>query len=232
LICVAAGVGRRFGADTPKALVDLAGEPLYRRALACFCSCPDLVEVVLVIPPDVAPERFTSPWSGTGVRMPYRLATGGALRTDSVRAGLDALATSCGWVAIHDAARALTPPSAIRAVLDTAYTHGAAIAATPVRDTLKQVRDGGCIQRTVPRRHLWQAQTPQIFRRDWIEAAYAHLASDPPPDVTDDAMLVERLGHPVHVVDATIQNLKITYPANLAMADAILARRAHDPSEG
>ena len=225
LICVAAGVGRRFGRDTPKAFVPLAGMPMYRHAIACFAARDDLLEVVVVGPdghdvPDLdwpSHPRRPAPLCHTVV--------GGRQRTDSVRAGLDALQTACMWVAIHDAARPIITPDRVDAVLEVAYTHGAAIAATPVRDTLKQVADGTRIQRTVARAGLWQAQTPQVFRRDWIVEAYAHLVPGHDADVTDDAMLVERLGHPVHVVDATVENLKITYAADLALAEAILARR-------
>ena len=225
LVCVAAGTGSRFGSCTPKAFLPLDGQPMYQRALACFAHRRDVQEVVLVVPSE-HPPVVDSAWT-TGHDSP-RLATvtGGRVRTDSVRAGLAALTSSAGWVAIHDAARPLTSAPAIDAVLASAYAHGAAMAATPVRDTLKQVDDDARIVQTVSRARLWQAQTPQVFRRDWITEAYDQLDPERSDDVTDDAELVERLGHPVHVVDATIENLKVTYPADLELAEMVLARRA------
>ena len=225
LICVAAGAGTRLGVDLPKAFVLLDGQPMYRYALACFAHRVDLVEVVLVVPQGHSARDIESAWD-LGQAHPHgHTVVGGRWRTDSVRAGLAALDTPARWVAIHDAARPLTEPGAIDAVLSAAYTHGAAMAATPVRDTLKQVADDSRIVGTVPRAGLWQAQTPQVFRRDWITQAYAQLGPEQGADVTDDAELVERLGHTVHVIDATIENIKITYPSDLAMAEMILARR-------
>ena len=145
---------------------------------------------------------------------------GGRERQDSVVRGLRALPAGFDLVAVHDSARALVTPGLIARVVADAATHGAAIAAVPLEDTLKRVSLGR-IEDTVPRAALWRAQTPQVFRREWLEAAHGQTRAP----VTDDAVLVEALGHPVFVTAGDTLNFKITTAQDLALAGAWLAQR-------
>jgi 2-C-methyl-D-erythritol 4-phosphate cytidylyltransferase len=149
---------------------------------------------------------------------------GGAERQDSVRAGLRALPGDVSFVAVHDAARPLVRAADVARVVAAAREHGAALLAVRVRDTLKRVR-GGRVVETPPRDECWAAQTPQVFRRDWLEEALAKAEADGFLG-TDDAQLVERLGLPVRVVEGDPANLKITFPEDLALAEARLRERA------
>jgi 2-C-methyl-D-erythritol 4-phosphate cytidylyltransferase len=151
--------------------------------------------------------------------LPTVVVPGGARRQDSVRNGLDALGP-CDWVAVHDAARPFATRDLLLRTLDAAQPTGAAVAAVPVKDTIKRVRDGAVLQ-TLPRAELWAVQTPQVFRADLL--ARAHHATD---DATDDAALVERLGIQVRVAQGAYDNIKITTPDDLALAAWLLDQRA------
>ena len=148
---------------------------------------------------------------------------GGAERQDSVRAGVDALPPEFDWVAVHDAARALVRPEAVSRVVAAAARSGAAILGAPVRDTLKRVSEGRIVE-TPDRSAFWAAQTPQVFRVELLREALAK-AEAAGYQGTDDAALVERLGVPVHVVEGDPDNLKLTHPEDLAMAERILVAR-------
>ena len=132
--------------------------------------------------------------------------------------GLAVLPASFDMVLVHDAARALVTPGLIARCVADALEHGAAIAAAPLEDTLKRATLM-LVETTVSRKRLWRAQTPQVFRRDWLEAAHAAVRSI----ATDDAGLVEALGKPVRITPSDGLNLKITTPADLALAEAWLA---------
>ena len=148
---------------------------------------------------------------------------GGAERSDTIARALDLVDPACGYVAIHDAARPCVTPDLVEAVFSAAKTHGAAILALPVTDTLKRVDADRRIVETVPRAGLHGAQTPQVFRRDLIVRAYAHRASlGPSAGVTDDAQLIEAIGHPCYVVEGSPMNIKITSGPDLRLAEAIL----------
>jgi 2-C-methyl-D-erythritol 4-phosphate cytidylyltransferase len=153
--------------------------------------------------------------------MNLQIVLGGAERFESVANALAKLKEEVDFVAIHDAVR----PCVTEALLDSVFTKaeqgGAAILAMPISDTVKKVDDKKQIVSTMPRQGLWLAQTPQIFRRDWLEEAYARRASLG-RDITDDAQLVEAAGHKVQVVEGSSTNIKITTRADLSLADAIL----------
>lgn len=155
-------------------------------------------------------------------RVPGKIAAwceGGRERQDSVARGLHALPEGTTLVAIHDCARAMVTPELIDRVVADALQHGAAIAAVPMADTLKRGALG-VVETTVPRQGLWCAQTPQAFRREWIEAAHAAAAHH----ATDDAALVEALGHRVHLTPGDPLNFKVTTPHDLELAEAWLTR--------
>ena len=191
------------------------------RALRPFVSHPEVVQVVLVLPPDDArtpPEFLRSLGSG------LTIVGGGAARADSVAAGLAALGPACATVLVHDAAR----PFVERGVIDTVIAHArageGAVAALRVSDTVKEAAadDPTRVARTVPRDGLWRAQTPQGFPRGVLERAHDEAGGDRSA-ATDDAELVERLGVPVRLVPDSPRNLKVTTPDDLALAE-LLAR--------
>lgn len=219
VVVVAAGSGTRLGAGRPKAFVELAGATLLEHAVrGVLASGPD--EVVVVVPEAlVAPARaIVDPLLGTG-RAAVTVVPGGAERTDSVAAGLAELSGSIGLVLVHDAARCLTPVAVFERVL-RALAMGAkgAIPGVPVVDTIKVVDDGGVITGTPARSSLRAVQTPQGFDREVLTAAHGSGST-----ATDDAALVEALGHAVVVVEGDERALKVTTPADLIRAERLLA---------
>jgi 2-C-methyl-D-erythritol 4-phosphate cytidylyltransferase len=225
-VVVAAGRSTRFGQD--KLFLPLAGVPVLARALRAFEECPSVGVVALVLNEANrrAGEQLVQEHGLTKVR---HLCVGGARRQDSVLAGLQAVA-GCEWVAIHDGARPLVTPELIERGLAAARATGAAIPGVPLKDTVKVVISTGSVGATGPgelvestpeRARLRAIQTPQVFRRDLLMAAYAQATGE----VTDDAALLEALGHPVLVYPGAHDNLKITTAEDLDVAETLLRRR-------
>src|SRR5262245_53287684 len=222
-LVLAAGRGERLGLSLPKGFAPLAGRPLLLHALAALDAVAELERLVPVIPGD-AVARYRAAIAGEGAA--WRLAApvvGGRERQDSVRAGLSALPPGTGLVAVHDAARPLVRPDAVRRVVEAAAATGAAILAAPVRDTIKRVV-AGRVAETPPRAECWAAQTPQVFRVEILREALAKADAEGVVG-TDDAQLVEALGVEVRVVPGDPDNLKITGPEDLALAERLLALR-------
>jgi len=226
-LLVGAGRGERFRRGQsapelrPKAFVELAGRSLIERAASALAAVPELTAVVPVVA-ESALGRL-SEWAPglAALEKVLPAVAGGAERQDSVRAGLAALPPETALVAVHDAARPLVRPADVSRVVEVARGCGAAILALPVRDTLKRVREGRIIA-TPPRHECWAAQTPQVFRVDWLREALVK-AEAAGVTGTDDAALVERLGLEVRVVEGDPRNLKITTAEDLAVAEAWLA---------
>ncbi len=219
-IIPAGGSGQRMGLPMPKQFYELAGRPLLVHTLAAFEAVASIAEVVVVAPADhcVAVEAMVARFSLTRVG---QVVAGGATRQDSVRAGVAAVAPDTEYVAVHDGARPFVSPGLIEACLVGAEACGAALAAVPVRDTLKRVAGGGEVLATVDRSVLWQAQTPQVVRLDLLRSAYAACDADGFVG-TDEASLIEHLGQPVRVVEGSERNFKITRPEDLRIAEALL----------
>jgi 2-C-methyl-D-erythritol 4-phosphate cytidylyltransferase/2-C-methyl-D-erythritol 2,4-cyclodiphosphate synthase len=218
---MAAGRGERMGAERPKCFLPLAGRPLFAHALATFAGLEPTPAVALVVPAgwEQEAERLCR-----GLRLPHPVLVvpGGDSRAESVRAGLEALAADPPHVvAIHDAARPLVSLGLIVETLRVAAEHGAALAATPVTDTLKRAGGDRLVEGTTPRAGLWRAQTPQSFRFELIREAH-RLAREGGGAATDDAMLVEALGRPVRICPASAYNIKVTTPEDLAVAERLL----------
>ncbi len=226
-LVLAAGRGERLGHELPKAFVPLAGRALLLRALEALAAVPELEWLVPVVAEGDLPRlRALAEELAAIPNLSGRLAApvaGGALRQDSVRAGLAALPPGVELVAVHDAARPLVRPAAVAAVIAVARREGAAILAVPVRDTIKRVRAGRVLE-TPERSECWAAQTPQVFRTGLLREALEKAAADGFCG-TDDAQLVERLGVAVRVVEGDPGNLKVTDPEDLALAEGWLARR-------
>jgi 2-C-methyl-D-erythritol 4-phosphate cytidylyltransferase len=216
LLC--AGKGERLGAGIEKALVPLAGRPLFLWSLEAFEACAAVEGIVVVGPQRKLHDVLSA--SGFAPQKVVAWAEGGRERQDSVARGLKALPPGFTHVAVHDCARALVTPEAIARVVGDALAHGAAMAAIPLEDTLKRAMLRR-VEATVPRANLWRAQTPQVFRRDWLEQAHATIQGK----ATDDAALVESLGQPVCLTEGDPVNFKITTPRDLALAEAWLAAR-------
>ena len=212
LLIVAAGTGTRLGRGEPKALVPLAGRPLLSWTLEAFA--PMAFERTVVTAP---PDRLADFTRLVGARA--SVVAGGQSRSASVRRGFEALAAADGdVVAVHDAARPFLTADEIRAVLRAAQESGAAIAATPVVDTIKKVASGRILQ-TVDRADLYGAATPQAFRAEVLRRALADGG-----EATDEAALCESLGIPVSIVPVSRRSFKITTPEDLELAEAILER--------
>jgi len=225
-LIAAAGQGRRFGCAVSKILADLAGQPLLVHSLRAFEQCPDVEAVVPIVAPGQEDDcRRLAEAYGCGKVI--HIATGGEYRQDSVYAGLKSLRPPAGaepppsLVAIHDGARPLVTPELISDTIQAARECGAAIAAAPVADTIKQEGPGRAVAETLDRSHLYHVQTPQTFRYDLILEAHERARADGFL-ATDDGALVERLGHEVRIVPSTQRNLKITTPDDLLVAEALL----------
>ncbi|NOT33794.1 MAG: 2-C-methyl-D-erythritol 4-phosphate cytidylyltransferase [Candidatus Eisenbacteria bacterium] len=219
LLC--AGRGERLGAEVGKALVPLASRPLFTWSLEALEHCRAIDAIVVVGP--VSPLQHALAATGLAIRKVVAWTEGGRERQHSVARGLHVMPEDAEIVAVHDSARALVTSELIERVIEDARIHGGAIAALPMSDTVKRVGDSVILE-TLAREALWRAQTPQAFRRAWLVEAHAKSACATAV-ATDDAALVEALGHPVHVTPGDAHNLKITTPDDLALAEVWLARR-------
>ena len=213
VVIPAGGSGLRMGGQLKPFLL-LAGKSVLERAVAPFLERKDVVAIVIVLPATETSTAVTDPR--------VRIVAGGRERSDSVRAGLDALGDSVDLVVIHDAARPLVSREVIDRVI-AAAVDGGAIAALPASDTIHEV-DADAIVRTPDRARLWQAQTPQAFPRALITNAHLRALEDGIP-ATDDAALVVRYGGTVRVVPGDPVNLKLTRPEDLPAAEALLRAR-------
>jgi 2-C-methyl-D-erythritol 4-phosphate cytidylyltransferase/2-C-methyl-D-erythritol 2,4-cyclodiphosphate synthase len=223
VIIPAGGTGSRFGHSTPKQFLDLAGTPVLVRTCRAFLQLSAIRLVVVAVPAAhrEAALALLSLHLDADAMARLRVTVGGATRQDSVRAGMRMLPADIGLVLVHDAARPLVDRATIERCLEATHRCGAAIAAVPVADTLKQVDPDGRIVRTVDRSSLWQAQTPQGARRNLLERASAE-ADRTGLVCTDEAALLEAAGIPVQVVEGSGRNLKITRPGDLQVAAALL----------
>ena len=224
VIIPAAGKSSRFGGVEKKPFVALDGRPVWLRSAELFWNRPDVSRVYVVVSPDDADE-FRGRFGHLLAFQNAEIVAGGAERFDSVANAIARIPPEVELVAVHDAVRPLVTPTMIDAVFAAAAEKGAAMLAVPVADTLKRVDAESRITDTIPRAGLWQAQTPQVFRRDWLTAAYAARGSLSAA-ITDDAQLVEAAGNAVYVVPGSLANFKITTKADLELADAVLKARA------
>jgi 2-C-methyl-D-erythritol 4-phosphate cytidylyltransferase len=217
-IIVAAGSSQRMG-GVDKLFADVCGRPLLHHTVSAFESCDAINHIMLVLSLDAAPAGLRLLKAGRFKKVDGTCA-GGARRQDSVRAGLSAL-RACDWVVVHDAARPLVTARLIEEGIAKAQTTGAASAALPVSDTLKEVGSDETVLWTVARDRLWAAQTPQVFRYDLL--LRAHEQED--LEASDDAGLVEQIGGRVRVYRGSANNIKVTTPDDLVLVEALLTLR-------
>lgn len=220
VIFPAAGRSSRFRDKEKKPFVNLDGRAVWLRAVEQFITRSDVGQCVIVVSKDDQ-EMFRRRFGANLVFMNIQIADGGAERFESVANALALLKPEIEFVAVHDAVRPCVTESLITNVFSKAEETGAAMLAVPVSDTLKQVDAGKRVQATMPRQGVWLAQTPQVFRRDWLQAAYDERAKLG-KDITDDAQLLEAVGHAVHVVEGATTNIKITTKHDIYLAEAIL----------
>ena len=230
VIIPAAGKSERFGDGENKTLAKLDGRPVFLRTIEHFINRDDVIQTILV----VAGKELDQVRSKYGPNLGFmgvQLVEGGEERANSVAAGLERVKEEADLVAIHDAVRPCVSKGMIDNVFAEAAKTGAAILATPITGTIKRVTEAGVIDATVPRTALFEAQTPQVFRRQLIIDAYANRP-EAAEAVTDDAQLVEATGHPVSIVKSDPSNIKITTRADTALANAILKSRPRQKAAG
>jgi 2-C-methyl-D-erythritol 4-phosphate cytidylyltransferase len=219
VIVAAAGKSRRFrDQHTKKPFAMLNNRSVWLYSTEKFLQRSDVVQALVVIAPEDR-ETFMSRFASNLAFLEVDLVEGGAERADSIEKALAHLKEEVEFVAVHDAARPCLSELWIEDVFQKAKEKGAAMLATPVVGTLKRIDENKIVRETVSRDGLWEAQTPQVFRRDWLEESYRQREGFA---ATDDAQLVERAGHQVHVVPCDRRNLKITTKSDLKLAEKIL----------
>ena len=227
VIMPAAGQSTRFGGREKKPFASLDGRPVWQRSAELFWNRDEVSKVYLVVSPEDR-EEFRARFQHLIAFANAEVVDGGKERFDSVANALARVPDSVEFIAVHDAVRPLATPALVDAVFREAFKTGAAMLAIPVADTLKRVDpETNRVTETVPRVGLWQAQTPQMFRRDWLVEAYAKRSGA----VTDDAQLIESLGHAVTVVFGSPTNFKITTKDDLQLAETIVKQRLAKPDD-
>jgi 2-C-methyl-D-erythritol 4-phosphate cytidylyltransferase len=225
VVIPAAGAGERFGGNVKKPFAQIDTRPIFIRSIELFVNRSDVVQIVLTVAPEdyeVVKEKYAANLMFMGIK----LVKGGAERFDSVRLALEHIDAAAELVCVHDAVRPCVLESWIDQVFKQAAETGAAILAAPLTGTIKHAKDK-LVEKTVPRKGLYEAQTPQVFRKELLLKAYAEVPDDFQP--TDDAQVIERAGHPVAIVASDHRNIKITTAGDMSLAAAILkdiARKA------
>ncbi|WP_437203920.1 2-C-methyl-D-erythritol 4-phosphate cytidylyltransferase [Planctomicrobium sp. SH664] len=218
VILAAAGKSTRFGeSQRKKPFLDLKGRPVWVRALEPFQALEQVVQSIVIVAQEDE-DWFREKFRPNLAFLNVDVVTGGRERSDSVQNALAHVRADIDYVAVHDAARPLLTRKWVEEIFTAAVQSGAAIPAVPIANTIKRVANGTILE-TVPREQLWGAQTPQVFDRQLLLEAYAKRGDFP---ATDEAQLVERIGHSVSVVDGSALNLKITTREDFRIAEALL----------
>lgn len=217
VVLVGAGSGTRFGSGS-KVLMCLAGRPILQHALEAFAAVDGVCQIVVVAGEHTVVD--VAQLAGQMPGAPITVCLGGDLRRDSVRMGLGQLLEDIELVLVHDAARPIVDACLIDRVILAAMTYGAAVPVVPVTDTLYEVDDAGAARASQTRDALRAVQTPQAVRRDWLVEAL-----EEPGSFTDEGSAVLACGHPVMTVPGSVRNIKITWPDDLILAEAMLSGR-------
>jgi len=218
-IVLAAGRGERLKSKVPKLLAKIGSKPVIIHTLEALSRNPSIKDIILVA--NAKNLREMTAWvKRYHIRKISSVVEGGARRQDSLGSGLKAVDNRTDLVLIHDAARPFIDKNLIDSVINIAKKSGAAITGVPVKGTIKKAC-GKVVDKTIERKNLWEIQTPQVFKKDLILKAYKKFGKI---DVTDDAMLVEKLGGKVNIVEGSYSNIKITTPEDLVLAEAIAKR--------
>jgi 2-C-methyl-D-erythritol 4-phosphate cytidylyltransferase len=223
VILPAAGKSERFRDREKKPFVNLDGRAVWLRSAELFITRDEVCQCLIVIAPEDE-ETFRRRYQANLAFMNVQIVLGGKERFESVANALAKIKPEAEFVAIHDAVLPCLTTELIDTVFASATKTGAAMLAVPVTDTLKRADDKGQVKETLPRQGLWLAQTPQVFRRDWLVEAYGKRA-ELGRDITDDSQLIEAAGHTVYLVQGSTTNIKITTREDLTLAEAILKAR-------
>jgi 2-C-methyl-D-erythritol 4-phosphate cytidylyltransferase len=223
VILPAAGKSTRFRDKDKKVFANIDGRAVWLRCAEAFISRNDVVQTIAVIAPEDL-DNFKTRYGAHLGLLGVEVVPGGKERFESVGNALAKVRDDVDLVAIHDAARPCVSAKLIEDVFVAAAKTGAALLAMPVGDTVKRSDNKGQVEATVSRQDLWLAQTPQVFRRDWIMDAHARR-NQLGKDITDDAQLIEAAGHSVYLVTGSATNIKITTREDIALAEAILKSR-------
>lgn len=213
-----------MGSTRPKQFLTLAGRPLLAHTLAALQGCPEVESVFVAVPAGQEDFCRREVVEAVGLDKVKAIIQGGPRRQDSVKRGLEATQGAYEWILVHDGVRPLVSPRLLSSCIREAQAKGAATAALPARETVKEVDSRGRVVKTLPRERLWMVQTPQVFRYKDLWRAHQRALDEGWPEAADDAALVERLGVSVHVVEGSEQNIKITTPVDLAWAEFLLSR--------
>jgi 2-C-methyl-D-erythritol 4-phosphate cytidylyltransferase len=219
-IIAAAGQGSRMGSTQPKQFLELSGTPIIFHTLRPFEQCDEIQEIILVLPASET-SSFLTLASEHGLRKVARVVSGGSTRAASVLRGLQAIrSATTETVAVHDGVRPFVTSAEIAQTVKAAEKNGAAVLVSAVTDTIKEV-EGDMVVRTLDRSRLRRALTPQCFRYELLRRAYEDVdVTD--PSLTDESVLVERLGVSISVVEGSSRNIKITCQEDLVMGEALL----------
>ena len=229
IIC-AAGSSSRFGGARKKPFVDVAGRPAFLRSIDFFSDRDDVKQILLSISKEDE-ELVTVKWGAALAFSGVKLCFGGAERFETVANALEKVNDDADLVAVHDAVRCCLTKDRLDELFKTAGETGAAMLACPVVATLKKVADGKIID-TVDRAGLYEAQTPQVFDAKMLKDAYSKLDTLDTSKITDDAQLIEAMGHPVSIVETDHSNVKITRKNDVPIAAAIIKSRPKPKADG
>ena len=221
-VIVAAGKGTRMRSEQSKQFLLLRGKPIFIHTVQMFCSIAMIKKIVVVT--SITHQSCCQSWlEKYGLHNRVSIVIGGEERQNSVQAGLNKLNTN--WVVVHDAVRPFVKEDQVIQCCKAALVHDAAVIAVRLKDTVKEANDSGFVTATLDRQCLWSIQTPQAFRLSMLKQAH-QSAQRAGVVATDDAMLVERLGSDVYIVEGSDTNIKITTPADLAYAEFLLEEEA------
>jgi 2-C-methyl-D-erythritol 4-phosphate cytidylyltransferase len=230
VILPAAGKSSRFRDKEKKPFATLDGRAVWLRSAELFVTRSDVSQCLIIVAKDDQ-ELFRRRYGANLAFMNVQIADGGAERFDSVANALALVKPEADFVAIHDAVRPCLTEELVNSVFAQAEKHSAVLLGVPITETVKRVDGQQQVQETVNRQGLWLAQTPQVFRRDWLVDAYAKRGKLG-KQVTDDAQLAEAAGYKVHMVEGSASNIKITSKSDLFLAEAILKSRPKPKPSG
>ncbi|MCP4049869.1 MAG: 2-C-methyl-D-erythritol 4-phosphate cytidylyltransferase [bacterium] len=218
LIITAAGTGSRFGLLKGKQFIDILGKPLLIHTCERFSDIPGINEVIITVQKGNTGllEEYLSKYD---IHLPYKVIEGGLMRKDSVKKAFDALSSNTEFVMVHDGARPNISRQLIKSLMEAVQINSAVIPVIPVVDTIKLVEEDK-VKETLPRNKLFCVQTPQVFKYELLKESYS---KDIALEVTDEAMLVEKLGIEIKVVEGERENIKLTYPSDLILLETFMS---------
>ena len=225
-LITAAGKGQRMQNQTPKQYLPLGGRPILARTIKVFEQCSAVDEIYVIVPAEQMEMVEREIVDKYEFKKVLKVVRGGKLRQQSVWNGLKAIRSECSIVVIHDGVRPFVTPKMIEQSIKAAAETGAAVVAVPSKDTVKRAAKGKKVQ-TLPREEIWLAQTPQAFQFALLMKAYQKANQDEITG-TDDAFLVEQMGHPITLIEGNYTNIKITTPEDLAFAETLLPKDKWD----